>query len=158
MAKHSAWERIFENKREYRLTVGRSVGDRCLVHIDISSRPDRYWFGHGVGWSPSLAAYLDYATRRANPPIYPRSGSLRKLLTLEKPRDFDNPQMSLSISSLFTPFVIYDLETQGADVVQESMLREIDVYALPYLCLMLKFRHGVTTTPEALGSSAKLVP
>jgi hypothetical protein len=156
IATHPAWRRVFEHRRNYQLCVGRDVGNRCFVYIGLSCRPDRYSFGHSVGWSPSLAAYLHRLNLRENPPIYPRSGSLRKLLSMNGARDFQNTEMSIPTFVLYRPYASYDLETDSPEAVQALMLSEIEDYALPYLCLMLRERHGLHVTPAQLGSDAAI--
>ena len=47
-----------------------------------------------MGWSLTEAAYIRRLSLRETPPIYPMDGSLRRLKTLESPRDFGNDEIS----------------------------------------------------------------
>ena len=103
-----------------------------------------------------MEAHVERLALRENPPIYPNDGSLRRIRTLEKVRQFELPEMSRSISDLYVPYQNYSLETTAPAEVQSLMLQEIEEYALPYLCLMLQRRHGVGLSPEQLGAAGEL--
>ena len=96
LADHPPWRQVRQNKRDYDISVGRTISNACFVWLSFSCRPDRYWFGHSVGWNRSEDAYLYRRGLRENPPHYLRDGSLRRLRTIERPRDFENEEMSLS--------------------------------------------------------------
>lgn len=152
LAAHTAWRKFYENRREYMQAVGREIGPRCLVFIDFSARPDRYWFGHGVGWCPSAAHFQEWRQRRVNPPVYKRSGSLQRLKTLPAPRDFENDEMRLDTFQLYRPFATYDLEKTPAEQLRSEIAGEIDEFALPYLRMMLQARHGLELTQAELSN------
>ena len=97
------WRRSHQKKREYILTVGREVSDSCFVTLCVSCRPDRYWFGLSVGWSPSEEAHVQRLELRENPPSYPNDGSLRRIQNLDHVRQFDFAVMSRSVSGTNRP-------------------------------------------------------
>jgi hypothetical protein len=150
---HPRWVCASQKRREYLTTVGRTIEKACFIWISFSCRPDRYKFGHSVGWSPSREAHLHRLELKENPPIWPNDGSLRRIRTLEKVRQFELPEMSRSISGLYLPYQDYNLETTSAENLKHLMLNEIEEYALPFLCLMLRSRHALEVTPEQLGTS-----
>ena len=156
LQKYPGWFLAHQNRRDYFCMVGRNAADACFVWIAFSCRPDRYWFGQSVGWAPSREDYVARLGARENPPVYPNDGSLRRIRGLDRVRQFQLPEMARSISSLYIPWQNYSLETTPPDDLRELMLREIEEYALPYLCLMLKQRHGIETTPAGLGAAGKL--
>ena len=144
------WRRSHQKKPEYVLTVGRDVKDACFVWLRFSCRPDRYWFGQSVGWCPTEEAHIHRLELRENPPDYPNDGSLRRIRTLEHVRQFDLPEMSRSVSGLYTPYQEYNLETTPPDPVKDLMLDEVRDYAFPYLRLMLQSKHGLELSDEQL--------
>jgi hypothetical protein len=143
LAEHSGWTKVYEHRRQYKLAIGRSFPSACFVFIDLACRPDYYRFSHGVGWCPSLAYFQEWQERRVNPPIYPRSGRLKNLASIEKPRDFENQEMRVCSFSLDRPFAEYDLERSDEVQLRRLMLSEMDEIALPYLRMMLHARHGL---------------
>jgi hypothetical protein len=154
LAAHPAWRQVHVHRRHYQLSVGRAIGDACFVWLAFACRPDRHRFGHSVGWHRSEAAYLDRLGLRENQPVFPTDGSLRRLHTLESPRDFQCEEMYRATASLHTPLQVYDLEASGPEALCALMLGEIRDYALPYLAMMLAARHGLPCTPEQLASDA----
>ena len=157
LASHSAWRKIYENRREYSIALGRDVGQKCLVFVDLACRPDRYWFGHGVGWCESQAYYLEWQARRVNPPIYKRSGRLRHLESMETPLDIENAEMRICTFSLHKPYANYDLEKVPADDLKAEILTEMDQFALPYLRLFLRKKHGVELSQDQISNETGVV-
>lgn len=153
LAGHPKWMLVHSDKRSHHQVVGRVLGSAIFVYLDFSARTDRLVFGQGVGWSKSLDAYKAYLARTENEEHKFRDGSLRRLLTLEKPRDFQYEALDVSTSALCRPIGGFNAENLTLDQIKQDMLREIEEYALPYLCLMLKHRHGAVVTPEQLGSA-----
>jgi len=153
LAGHVRWGRVHSDRRSHYQVVGRALGSRVFVLLDFSARPDRDVFGQAVGWSENLKSFERYLARTTNEPLKERDGRLKKLMTLESPRDFQHTEMHVSTSSLCRPFGGFDARDMSLDKIKQDMLREIEEYALPYLCLMLKHRHGVVVTPEQLGSA-----
>jgi hypothetical protein len=157
LAAHGAWRRLYENRRAYSLAVGRQVGSTCLVFLDLDCRPNNYRFGHGVGWCPSHEYFQAWRQRRVNPPSYSRSGSLRRIRSLKDPLDFHNEEMRLETFQLHKPFADYDLESASPEEVKREMLGEMEDYALPYLLLMLRARHGLELTQAELSGASGVV-
>ena len=124
--------------------------------LQRSCRPDRYSFGLSVGWSPTEEQYVHRLGLKENPPIYPNDGSLRRIRTLERVRQFELDEMSRPVSTLYLPFQEYRLESTPADQLRELMLREIEEYAFPYLSLMLDSRHARKISEQELGSVGEL--
>lgn len=153
LGSHGQWAVVHNDKKSHYQVVGRTLASKGFVYLDFSARTDRMIFGQGVGWSESLDKLREELKRTTNTPVKARDGSLRKLLTLEKPRDFAHAEMRISTSALCRPFGGFDASEQSLEQIKEGMLREIEEYALPYLCLMLKHRHGTVVTPEELGNS-----
>jgi hypothetical protein len=156
LEQHSAWRTIYRDKKSYFFVAGRQAGNNCLVFVDFSCRPDRYWFGHGVGWCPSLEYFLAWQARSENAPLYLRDGSLIRLQKLDKPRDFQQDEMRVTTGSLYKPFPEYRLEGSSPYDLQQLIETEINQYALPYLCMMLKARHSILTTPRDLATAQDL--
>lgn len=156
LAANPAWACIQHDKRGYALSVGRSLAGACFVVLTFSCRPDRYWFGHSVGWSPSLEAWQARSARRETAPVYPRDGSLARLHKLDKPRDFEVADMSRPTFTLYRPHQSYSLEDTPADELKATMLAEVAQQAFPYLCLMLAARHGLKMSCGQLGGSQAL--
>lgn len=152
LASHERWGLVHNDRRSHYQVVGRSLGPKTFVLLDFSARTDREVFGQAVGWSDSLESFERYLARTTNEPLKERDGRLKKLITLENPRDFQHGDMHVSTSSLCRPFGGFDARELSLDQIKQDMLREIEEYALPYLCLMLKHRHGVVVMPEQLGS------
>jgi hypothetical protein len=152
IAGHTKWSRVNSEKRSHHQVVGRVLGQAVFVYLDFSARTDRLVYGQGVGWSKSLDSYKAYLARTENEEQKFRDGSLRRLLALESPRDFQYDAMDISTSALCRPIGGFNASELSLDQIKADMLREIEEYALPYLCLMLKHRHGVVVTPEQLGS------
>ena len=150
---HPDWRRSHQKKRDYLLTVGRELNGACFVWLCFSCRPDRYWFGLSVGWSPSEEAHIHRLELKENPPTYPNDGSLRRIRALEHVRQFDLPEMSRTVSGLYLPYQDYNLEKSAPEVVEALMLREIKEYAFPYLRLMLSSRHSLDLTDEQLAGA-----
>jgi hypothetical protein len=148
-----AWACIQHDKRGYALSVGRSLADACFVVLTFSCRPDRYWFGHSVGWSPSLETWPARSALRETAPLYPRDGSLRRLRKLDKPRDFEVADMSRPVFTLYLPHQSYSLEDTPADELKARMLAEVAEQAFPYLRMMLVARHGLALSCEQLGGA-----
>lgn len=145
------WEMLREDRRAYKRYLGLNVRNSCLVYIDFSCRPDSMNAYHGVGWSTDKARFVNDITQDVRLPK-PRDGSLRRLLRLDKPRDFAYDDMDVSISLLHKPFDGFDLAKEPAETVQATMLQEIEDFAFPYLCMMLKHRHQLDVAPAQLGS------
>ena len=150
------WRRSHQKKREYILTVGREVSDSCFVTLCFSCRPDRYWFGLSVGWSPSEEAHVQRLELRENPQSYPNAGTLRRIQNLDHVRQFDFAEMSRSVSGLHVPYQSYSLETTLPEDVMALMLGEIRDYAFPYLRLMLSARHALEITDEQLSGRVEV--
>lgn len=155
---HRGWGKVYEHRRHYKLAIGREIPLGCFVFIDLACRPDYYRFGHGVGWCPSLAYFLEWQERRVNPPIYPRNGRLKNLERLEKPLDFENDEMRVSTFSLHSPFADYDLEKSDEIRLRRLMLSEMEDYALPYLRMMLRARHGLEVSQNEIGQAIAEAP
>lgn len=151
LERHPHWELIREDRRAYKRYLGLQVPKACLLYIDFSFRPDNMNAYHGVGWSTDKAKFLNDIAHSMRLPK-PRDGSLHRLRKLDKPRDFTYDDMDVSISLLHKPFDGFDLATEAAEVVQEKMLKEIEDFAFPYLCMMLKHRHQLEIAPTQLGS------
>jgi hypothetical protein len=151
------WRRVHSEKRSHYQVVGRDTPYGVFLYTDFSARTDRPLFGQGVGWSKSFDSFKAYLSRTENEEHKPRDGSLRRLLTLENPRDFQYEELRISVSSLCRPIGGFDAINLSLDQIKQDMLREIEEYALPYLCLMLKHRHGVVVTPEQLGSGEQAI-
>jgi hypothetical protein len=156
LAANPAWSCVQHNKREYACSVGRSVERACFVVLSFSCRPDRYWFGHSVGWSPSLDTWLERSARRETAPLYPRDGSLARLRTLDTPRDFQAAEMSRPTFTLYRPHQSYSLEDTSVEEVRATMLAEVAEQAFPYLCMMLSARHGLELSCAQLGGAQGL--
>lgn len=152
LSTHLSWEDVVRDKRGLCFTVGRDIPKVAFVYIDFSVRSDRFLAGHGVGWSKSLACFHEARSKKVNAPFQPRDGSLRRLLTLDDPRDFHYEELYISTAELCKPFGGFDLTTEPPDEVLATMAAEINEFALPYLCLMLLKRHGISVTPEQLSS------
>ena len=71
---------------------------------------------------------------------------------MEDPRDFHYEEFRVPTSQLCRPFGGFDLTQESPDEVLVTMATEINEYALPYLCLMLFKRHGISVTPDQLSS------
>jgi len=153
---HPGWRRSHQKKRDYILTVGREVDCACFVWICFSCRPDRYWFGLSVGWSPSEEAHIHRLELRENPPTYPNDGSLRRIRALAHVRQFELPEMSRTVFGLHVPYQNYSLEESSRDSVVALMLEEIREYAFPYLRLMLNSRHALELTNEELAGGVEV--
>ena len=151
---HPGWAELTKEKRNLYYSAGREIDGRCLVFVDFSVRPDRFTVGHGVGWTKSRARFKDWRQERVNPPIQPRDGSLRRLLTLDDPRDFKYEELSISTSALCKPFGGFNVPELSVEQVFSSMATEARDYALPYLCLMLRKRFGLEMSPEQLAKEA----
>lgn len=147
---HHAWIHLVKDKRGLYFAAGREIPGAALVHIDFSVRPDRFVAGHGVGWTNSLARFHEARAEKVNAPIQPRDGSLRRLLRLEDPRDFHYGELRISTAQLCKPFGGFDLTQESPDDVLATVATEIEKFALPYLCLMLLKRHGISVTSEQL--------
>jgi hypothetical protein len=156
LARNPGWRRSLQKKREYLLTVGREVDGACFVWLCFSCRPDRYWFGLSVGWSPTEEAHIRRLELRENPPVYPNDGSLRRIRTLEHVRQCELPEMSRTVSGLYMPYQDYNLETTPPESVKALMLDEIGTYAFPYLRLMLHSRHALELSDEQLAGCVEL--
>lgn len=148
---HQAWSLVYENGRRHRFVLARQLPD-VLVYLDFEARPDNEVFGQGVGWTrdrQSLACVLEPSS---NPVFKARDGRLARLRQLDHPRDFEHEELAIPTAALVRPISGFRLSQATHDSIREQMLKEIEDYALPYLCLMLKFRHGMEVTPEQLGS------
>lgn len=152
LAAHPAWTELVKDKRWLYFAAGREIPGVALVYVDFSVRPDRFLAGHGVGWTKSLTRFHEARAEKVNPPIKHRDGSLRRLLRLEDPRDFHHEELYVSTAELCKPFGGFDLTMESPDEVLATMAIEINEYALPYLCLMLLKRHGISVTPDQLSS------
>lgn len=150
---HVQWKRVHNDRKGHYQVVGRVLGPEVFVFLDFSARSDRPVFGQAVGWSKTLDTFQSYLNRTTNAPDRERDGRLKKLLTLDNPRDFQYVDMHISTSSLCRPFGGFNAQELSLEQIKAGMLQEVEEYALPYLCLMLKHRHGVVVTPEELGSS-----
>jgi hypothetical protein len=147
---HPAWKRVYEIRRRHLFVVGRQLPG-VLVYLDFEARSDNDVFGQGVGWTADLQSLIDDFNPTSTPPFKQRDGQLKRLRTLERPRNFEHGALTIPTSSLCRPTGAYFLSSWGNyEAIREQMLREIDEYALPYLCMMLKFRHAREVTPEQL--------
>lgn len=149
LARHSRWTLVHVDKRAPIRAVGLDIEGKVLLLIDFSCRPDNMRVHHGVGWSRSKVMFL---SELKSTDMYPkaRDGALRRLRKLERPRDFEHESMNVSVGLLHKPFDGFDLATDSPDCIQATMLQEIEEYAFPYLCMMLKARHGLEVTPAQL--------
>lgn len=152
LAGHPQWRRVYSDRRSHYEAVGRDTPFGVFIFLDFSARTDRLIFGQGVGWSKSLDSFKAYLARTENEEHKPRDGSLRRLLKLDNPRDFTYEHLHISTSELCRVIGGFDAKELSLEQIKADMLREVEEYALPYLCLMLKHRHGVVVTPEQLGS------
>lgn len=150
LREHPAWMELIKDKRGLYFAAGREIAGVVLVYIDFSVRPDRFVAGHGVGWTNSLTRFHEARVEKINSPIRPRDGSLRRLLRLEYPRDFHYDELYVSTAELCKPFGGFDLTKESPEDVLATIATEINEVALPYLCLMLLKRHGISVTPEQL--------
>lgn len=153
LSSHPMWRIVWEHKRWYTCVIGREL-PRVCVFLSVEARPDRYWFGQGVGWAPSLEHLIGEVTALRNPDFKPTDGQLKRLLTLEAPRDFAHEYLNRNVGGLARPFAKYDLETVPAEALRTQMLADINEFAMPYLCLMLNARHNLNVTPQALATDA----
>lgn len=149
LARHPRWAVVHENRRAPSRVVGLEVDGMVLLLVDFSCRPDNMRVHHGVGWSRNKATFL---ADLKSTDMYPkaRDGSLRRLQKLSKPRDFEHEAMNVSVGLLHKPFDGFDLATESPEYIQATMLQEIEDYAFPYLCMMLKARHDLELTPAQL--------
>lgn len=157
LAKHPAWTRVHEDARHQHVAIGRSMGDRVFVYLDFSAMGKRDVVTQGVGWAPSEAVFRASLSRKETEPLRARDGSLARLGKLERPRDFEHEEMRVDTSSLCRPFGGFDLTEQTVEHAERQMLDEIDSYALPYLCMMLKARHGIELTPAQIWTVSETV-
>lgn len=148
--RYPAWAVLWEQKRSYTSILGRQL-PQTLVYLRFDCRPDRYWFGHGVGWAPNLGGLVAEETAARNPEFKHREGRLARIRTLGSPKDFTYEAHEVSTGSLARPYSKYSLEDSSPEQLRAAMLQEIEDLAMPYLCLMLANRHGLTLTPDELG-------
>jgi hypothetical protein len=148
---HPRWDLVRSDKRRHAFYIGRSLGS-VFVYLGFTARTDRDVFGQSVGWAPSREAFDAAFDRKENPPVRLRDGQLARIRTLERPRDFEHEELSFPTASLVRPISGFRLSDQKQEDISAQMLAEIDEYALPYLCLMIKARHGHEVTPYQLGN------
>lgn len=153
LADATAWSLVHKDLRKHTFFVGRTLP--CVfVHLGFSARTDRDVFGQSVGWAPRLDAFLVSLNRREAPPIRLRDGRLVRLRGLAKPRDFDYDEMSFPTASLVRPISGYRGDEMSRAEMREQINSDIRDYAIPYLCLMLKLRHGIDAQAEVLLTGA----
>ena len=149
---HPRWTDLIRDKRGLYFAAGRELPGATLIYVDFSVRPDNLIAGHGVGWTRSIERFHDARSSRTNPPIQPRDGSLRRIATLDDPRDFHYEELRVATAALCKPFGGFDLGKEDSGTVIKTILLEIETYAFPYLCLMLAKRHKIVATPFSLGN------
>lgn len=158
LERHPKWSGLVRDKRGLYFAAGRELPGLALLYVDFSVRPDNFVAGHGVGWAPSTSHFHQALNAKVNPPIQPRDGSLRRIATLEDPRDFRYEALRVSAAALCKPFGGFDLSVEPMADVMETILREIEEVSLPYLCLMLEKRHRIAVTPAVLGDQEVPLP
>jgi len=151
---HPAWAELVKDRRGLYFAAGREIPGVALVYIDFSVRPDRFVAGHGVGWTKTETRFHEALNETVNRPFQPREGRLVRIQNLEDPRDFQYEELRVPTSQLCRPFGSFDLTKESPDEVLATIGMEINEFALPYLCLMLLKRHGISVTPDQLSSEA----
>jgi hypothetical protein len=148
---HPRWALIRRKNQGLSRYLGLEVPGKVLLLIDFSCRPDNMRVHHGVGWSPNMTVFVEGHKAVSSYPK-PRDGSLQRLRRLERPRDFEYDEMNVSIGLLNKPTDGFDISMEAAESIQAIMLQEINELAFPYLCMMLKARHGIDVTPSELAN------
>jgi hypothetical protein len=143
-----AWKSV--GSRGQSIYCGRTIADECLVYVRFSGRKDREMVFHSVGWASDWDRIKSDAKSEHGYPK-PRDGSLRRIMRLENPRDFEYDAHEVSIRLLHKPTDGFDLNLGTPDSIVLAMLEEVEAYAFPYLCLMLKKRLGIEVDSDALG-------
>lgn len=135
-----------------RRVLGRQIENGPFIWLDVSVRPDNLRVHHGVGWSPSELQFIEHVNERRTK-VYPREGTLARIVRLDRPRDFEAEHMSVSVGLLLRPTDGFDLGCESAEIIAESMMDQFRRLALPYLALMLKARYGLESCDDVFAYS-----
>lgn len=151
ICKYPNWLLLSHNKREYCIYLGLKILDKTILIISFRGGPKDYRFGHGVGWTPNLDEFFNEMNAKVNS-VYKRiEGTLERIRSVENPRDFNFCSLRVPITNLEKSFNMgFDLKEIPSEEIVSKMMSDIEIYAIPYLCLMLKSRHNLDYSPNDL--------